>query len=795
MAKAIGAAFRNLRRAPAFTGLVVLTLALGIGATTAMFSVVDAVLISPLPFPNAHRVIEVWTYFKEGAARTPGSTSAVITTVRQERDLFDAVSAYQFGAGTLTGTAEPQMLSFASLSPDIFAIFPTAPVAGRLFTVDDTASSEAVILISERLWRKQFGGDSSAIGKIVMIDDVPQRVVGVLPQSFSFPESSSDAWRPLDVVSSNVRTRVQMVAMRRNGVTKEQVDDRLKALTAGLNESGALPAGQYLTTDVPVQVRAGRASATSLYVLLSAVAVLLLVACVNVSNLMLVRASIRRGELAIQSAMGASRSRLLGDAAIESLMLGLAGGALGLWVADGLLTVILSLAPDQMRMMWRTTGHLDLRAVLFAAVVTLGTCLLFGVVPAWRASRVDPVDALKQQSRAMAGGRDQWWQGALVTTQLALVVVLLAGAGLLWRSFERLNAVDLGFRFEGLSFVELQLTSPTYSTPGAALRFMQEVESRVETQLGAQAALMTQMPVRFSMFADAKPEAEGRQARSATTLTMASARVAPDFFQLFEIPIIQGRTFRDGDGATAVIVNELAARRFWGDESPVGKRFKIDENLPWGTVVGVTADVKTMGPQDAVGEGIEIYRALDPAGRQNFLTLAFTNANQSPALASRVRQIVWDVDPRMPILSSGAVNERIGESVSRQRFVLSLSSTFTLSALLIAAVGVYGVSAYWVTRRRRELAIRLAMGATPTGLIVSVLSRSARLAVVGIVIGLGIAMAGATVMKSMLFQTEPRDPITYASVAMLLAVVTIVACLGPAWRASRVDPMTTLRAE
>jgi len=790
--RAFATALRNLRRAPAFAGLVVLTLALGIGATTAMFSVVDAVLITPLPFANAHRVIEVWTYFEDGAVRIPGSTASVITTVRQERDLFELVSAYQFGAGTLTGASEPAMLSFASLSPDIFSIFPAAPLVGRLFNADDTKSAEPVILISENLWYRQFGGDASAVGSVVMIDDAPQRIVGVLPSSFNFPESSADAWRPIDVLNSSARTRVQMIALRREGVSRAQVDERLKALTAGLQQSGALPKGQYLTTDVPVQIRYGRSSATSLYVLTAAVVVLLLVACVNVSNLLLVRASSRRGELAIQAAMGASRSRLLRDAAVESVLLGVAGGAVGLLVADGLLAVILAMTPEQMRMMWRATGDLDRRAVLFAISATLVTCIVFGLLPAWQASRVDPIDALKQQSRA-AAGRDQWWQGALVTVQLALVVVLLAGAGLLWRSFISLNAVDLGFRSEGLALVELQLTAPRYTTPGAAVRFMEDVERRVEARLGVPAAIMTQAPVRMGIFANATPEAEGGVRAGAMSLP--SMRVAPDFFQLFDIEIVQGRTFEAADSQTSIVVNDILARRFWGDTSPIGKRFRVEPTASWFTVVGVARDVKTMGPQDALGEGMEFYRTLDRAGRSNFLTLVLPDQGNTAATIDRVKQIIWEVDPRMPVLGSGSIEGRIGESLSRQRFVLSLSSAFTICALLIAAVGVYGVSAFWVTRRRRELAIRMAVGASPNRLFASVLSRSARLAAIGIGVGLTVALGGATAMQSLLFQTPPRDPVTFAAVALLLGVVAIVACIGPAMRAARVDPMTTLRAE
>lgn len=783
----------NLRRAPGFTALVVLTLALGVGATTAMFSVVDAVLIRPLPFPHADRISEIWTYFEEGAARMPGSTSVVVSTVRQERDLFDLVAAYQFGSGTLTGTPEPEMLSFASLSPDIFGIFPTAPVVGRLFTAADATSGDAVILISEALWARHFGRDPAVIDQVVMIEEAPQRIVGVLPSRFKFPEGA-DAWRPVDITSANARARVQLVVLRRPGVTVAHVNDRLKVLTVALRESGAVPKGQYLISDVPVQVRVGRDSAKSFYLLFGAVTVLLLVACINVTNLMLVRASSRAGELALMSAIGAGRGRLLREAAMESAVLALLGCGLGLWMATGLLDVILAVTPDQLRLLNRVTGDLDWRAVGFAITITAATCLAFGILPAWRASRIDPIDALKQQSRATIGRHDDWWQGALVSMQIALVVVLLAGAGLLLRSFINLNRVDLGFRSDGLALIDVQLTAPRYTPPGAAVRFMREVESRVESQLGMAAAIASSSPIRFGVFVDAHPEAEGLTVPQGLSL-LPTARVAPDFFGVFGIPVVAGSTFEPSDRDDTVIVNEVLARRFWGTASPVGRRFRIDSDTPWMTVVGVAGDVKARGPADAMGDGMEVYRPLDIAGRSNFLTLIVDVGPQLNAALPSIKRILWDVDPHVPILSAASVAETIGESISRERFVLSLSGAFTICAVLIAAVGVYGVSAYWVARRRRELAIRMALGASGHTVMGLVVRRSLRWAIAGAAVGLSLAIAGMRVIESMLFQTSSRDPVTLIAVTGFLTALVVLACMGPAFSASRVDPMQTLRAE
>jgi putative ABC transport system permease protein len=793
--KAIGAAFRNLRRAPAFTGLVVLTLALGIGATTAMFSVVDAVLINPLPFPNADRVLEIWTLFEEGSARAPGATSTVVRTIRDEQDLFESVSAYQFGSGTLTDAGDPELLSFAGVSPSIFGLFPAVPLAGRLFTAADAASSERVMLLGERLWSSKFGRDPSIIGRVLTIDDQQYRVVGVLPSRFNFPESSVDAWRPLDVDSEGARVRIQMVGLRRADVTKQAIDDRLKTLTASLRASGALPAGQYLVTDEPVQVRYGRSGSNALYLLLGAVGVLLLIACVNVSNLMLVRASSRHGELAIMAAVGAGRSRLLRDAAVESFLLALAGGALGIWLASGLLDVILGLVPDQMRMLSRATGALDLRAVVFALATTMTTCLACGMLPAWRTSRIDPVDAIKHGARSLAGRRDDWWQGALVSTQIALVAVLLAGAGLLLRSFIKLNQVDLGFDPNRMVVLELQLTQPRYTVPGAALTLMREIESRVEAQVGVPVTIGNS-PVRGGAYSfGVRPEAEGFTPPS-EPIELPSSRVSPDYFEVYQIPILDGRALTAEDGDTAIVLNEVIARRYFGNQSPIGRRFKLNTPQPWLTVVGVARDVKTMGPSDPIGQGMEVYLGYQTAPRTyNFLTLSAAAGANPEAALQRIRRIVWDVDARVPILSAITMREQVGSAISRPRFVLSLSAAFTICAVVIAAVGVYGVSAYWVARRRRELAIRIAMGASPNRVIRTVLGRSARLAAAGAVAGLMVSLGGAQVMQSLLFATDPRDPATFFGVTVVLGVVAIAACAIPAIKASRVDPMTTLRAE
>ena len=790
---AVATAIRNLRRAPAFTGLVVLTLALGIGATTAMFSVVDAVVINPLPFAKANRITEVWTFFREDAERTPAAMSAVVSAIRNEPGLFEAISAYHNGAGTITGTGEPELVAVSGVAPDIFSVFPTAPLIGQLFNADDATSSDRPILISEKTWAGRFARDPAVIDRTLTIDDQSHRIVGVLPTRFNVPENTVSVWRPIDLGTANTRWRVLLVGVMQPGVTRAAVDDRLKVLTASLQESGALPKGQYLVTDVPIQVGYARSGARSLYLLLGAVGVLLLVACVNVTNLILVRSSSRRSELALMAALGAGRTRLLRDAAIESAVLAVTGGALGVWLASGLLQVILGMAPDGLLMLSSATGDLNRRAVAFAITLTFTTCVLFSVLPAARASRVDPIDALKRQSRLSDGG-DQWWQGALVSTQIALVVILLAGAGLLLRSFVKLNQVDLGFQTDGLVLLNIQMP-PKYQKGGAARAFMRDVEQRVESTLGTPATIVSASPIRRGGYSsDVRPEAEGLLV-PLRSISLPLSRVSADFFEVLGIPLLEGRTFIPEDGEDAIIINDVLARMYFGNTSPIGRRFKTNTEAPWLTVVGVSADIKTMGPADAVGEGTEAYVPMGPAGESNGLTLMVRANGREAAALQEMRRIVWDVDPNMPILEARTMAEVFGESVARPRFLASLSGAFTICAVLIAAVGVYGVSAYWVARRRRELAIRLAVGASPDRLLLIVIARSLRLAAIGTIAGLVIAIAGGRVMTALLFATDPRDPVTFVAITVLLGAIAMLACAIPAFKASRVDPMTTLRAE
>ena len=651
-----------------------------------------------------------------------------------------------------------------------------------------------MVLISERLWTSRFGRDPAVVERWMTVDDRRYRIVGVLPQRFSFPEAATDVWRPLDAGPGAKPQRIFVVGLRRDGVSLEQLTDRLRAVTAGLHEAGGLARGQYLVAEVPIQIMNGQRNAATFYVLLGAVALLMLVACANVSNLMLVRASMRYGELALRTALGAGRATLLRGALVESVVLAVTAAILAIPIALAFLRTMLGIAPPQLMFLGRAEASVDLRGLACAAVVALIACVMSGVLPAWRVSRVDAIDALKQHARATAGRSDDWWQGALVAGQIALVVILLAGAGVLLRSFIKLTAVALGFRTEGVAVVDVRMPE-RHLAPGVGFRFMQQVAARVEAALNARVTVASGAPAPgFGISVDVRPEAEGMPPPVAV-LTLPSARVAPDFFDVLDIVIVEGRTFRPDDGDNVVIVNDVIARRYWGQVSPVGRRFRRSATQPWTTVVGVARDIKSRGPADAVGEGAEVYYPFGPSADPRFLTIIVVGGPTPATTIETVQRINWEQDPKLPIIEAGTMADRVGESIARPRFVLSLATAFAASALLLACVGVYGVSAYWVAARRRQLAIRLALGAPPRQVMAVVAARALSLAAIGAGVGLVVAIAGARVVESQLFAVDARDPITLAGVAVTMAVVAVGACAWPAFRASRVDPVATLRAE
>lgn len=781
--------------------LVVLTLALAIGLTTAMVSVIDALLLRPLPFPVANRLVEVWSSHNEASGlRESRFGAAGLRELRARTETFSAVEGYQFGFGTLTGVAEPRLVSSPQVTPGLLSMLGVAPVAGQFLTEEDGRAAVPGVLISESLWRGAFGSDPSIAGRTLKFDDAEYAIVGVLPGGFRFPEARVYVWRVLPeeppVAATRPRSTRITLGVLAPGVTREQADERLRVISRDLEEAGTLPAGRVLATGMLIQETAAERYRPALYAMLGATLLVLLVATINVTNLLLVRASSREGEFAVLSALGASRSSLALAMMVEGILFGLAGGALGVLVAQAALAAVVAIQPEQMTYLSGVNASLNPRVLAFAVAVSIVTCVLVSLVPSWRASQTDLVSSIGRRSSHLAGSANERWQSALVSLQLGAVVVVLALAGMLTASFVRLVDVKPGYETAGVTVADIIFSTPKYLTPRAGLAFVREVASLVEAEMpDARAAYaLGGIPPRGGIpWSGASLEIAGRPPLHADDVEWIYSHVSPDFFQTMDIPLPEGRTFGDHEAETAIIVNEVMARRFWGNSSPIGSRIRFRSEDPWRTVVGVAGDVKHLGLADERGAGMEIYLPFftdQRLGTVHVIVKSPSSIDPSGILRARIRQL----DPDLPA-SVVALDERIAESRWQPEFFVRLAIAFSLAALLVAGVGVYGAAAYRVTRRRREIAVRIAVGATRTQVTSLVLKRGFAMAVVGAIGGLIAGSMAARSMSAMLFETKPTDPAVLVGATLILAGLVIAGSLVPAVRAGRVDPMTVLKSE
>jgi predicted permease len=794
----LGYAWRGLRRSPGALAIAVVTLALGIGGATAMFAVVDAVLLNPLPYANGNGLRELAIGAGPTGNQNPYLDAVHVDAIRARTETFLAVERFGMGGAALTD-GDPEWVATPSVSPGLLHVLGAAPIQGRLFTDAEAAAGARVILIGELLWRSRFGGAPDVVGRRVAIEGVPHEIVGVLPARFAYPERTAAVWHPLP---ANPREEAQMrrgrlVAVLRPGVSVEAADEALRAVSASLQKEGTLPAGHTLISIDPLQRRFGERHRTELTVLLGAVLLVFVIACVNVAHLLLARAAEREGELALMSALGASRWRVVGAMLFDSVLVAGLGGAAGALVARLLLTTMLASVPDNLQMVSATVVGLDWRAFAFAAGLAAVTCLIVGLVPVLRAGRLDLVDALKGRAPGIAGDARERWQRAMVVVQLGLVLTLLITSGLLLRSFAKLVAVDPGIEVEGRVVAEIQFPPERYTERGGATVVLRELARRMEGVPGVRAVTFsTGLPPRGgNLHFDIHPEADGVPARSITGLELPEQVVSPNYFATLGIPLVAGRTFTAADGGDGVVVNTLLAQRIWGSASPIGRRLRVDVDQPSYTVVGVAADVKTMGPRETFGEGMEYYTAWPEGTRFAFASLTIATTSPAEPIARRLRSELKTLDPLLPILDVSTMEQRMAEAVARPRFLLRLASLFAVVAMLLTAVGVYGTTTAWVSRRQRELGVRMALGSSPGGLIALVLGRALRIAVWAGALGLGGALLAGGVLESMLFETEPHDPLVLASTVGVLALLVLAACAAPALRASRIDPVRVLRAE
>jgi putative ABC transport system permease protein len=797
-------AIRMLVRNPGFTAVAVLTLALGIGANTAIFSVVNTVLLRPLPYRDASRLVWI-TDFIPRQNNTLVFDSDYFAWAKQNQ-VFEGMAAYGGADLTLTGAGEPERLEGARVTAGFFPVLGGAPMLGRPFLAEeDRPGGPQVCVLSHQLWQSRFGANVSIVGKAVTLDGKPYTVLGVMPANFESPGSFQPAlYVPYDlretsgVAPGEMHTIVMNVIARlKPGITIERAESNLALINRGLESSYK---GGYakMMAGARAQVMSLHARLVgnvrlALLVLLGAVAFVLLIACANVANLQLARAVRREKEMAIRTALGAGRGRLARQLLTESLLLATLGGAVGVWLAAWAVSVLRALGPASIPHLAEI--HIDYRVLLFAAFVVIVTGVAFGLVPVLAATKTHPSESLKEGGlRLPVGPGRERTRGALVVTQLALALVLLAGGGLLMRSFVRLTATDPGFDPHNLLTARLGLPDNQYPRPEQQRAFFQNLLASLRSLPGVSAAEAVVAPPFWGYMMAAGFDIEGRLSRADVNQGAAINIVSPGYLHAIGVPLISGRTFTPLDSADApkvVVFNRACARTFFPHEDPIGKRIQV-AGMDWATIVGVVGDLRQAGLVSRPQPEIFVPYLQSPYSEMAVVIRSTQDpARLSPALRSRVEGI----DKSLPIYDVMTMDQLLAEQVASRKFHMVLLGLFAFLAVVLAGVGVYGVMTYTVTQRTHEIGIRMALGAKQLDVLRLVLRQGAILAALGIGIGSAGALALTRFLSSLLYEVRPRDPVTFVVVSALLGAVALLATYLPARRATKVDPMVALRYE
>jgi putative ABC transport system permease protein len=801
-------AARRLHSNPGFTAVVAITLALGIGASTAIFSAVNPILFEPLPYPHASRVTMIWETRSDGSRLdvTFGSFFGVSERSRS----FDAMAVMKPWQPTMTSTAEPERFEGQRVSAAYFRALGVLPALGRDFQPsDDLFKGPHVVILSDRLWRRRFASDSTIVGRPVTLDDNLYTVIGVMPSAFeNVLAPSAELWTPLQYDTTlppdgqEWGHHLRMVGRLRPGVGMDQARSELEVIlhilgqmyVKGYDSSGGVPDGflvNLLQSDITRGVK------PALLAVLGAVLLVLLIACVNVTNLLLARGAQRRGEFAMRVALGAGRSRLIQQLLTESLLLAVLGGLLGMVVAINGVRVLVALSPAELPRV--AAIRLDSTVFAFALGLTTLVGLVVGLIPALHASRSSPQGGLQQISRRTAGGY-QWTRRTLVVSEVALALVLLVSAGLLLRSLQQLFAIAPGFDASHMLTMQVQESGHRFDADSDRDRFFSQGLEAVRQVPGVTAAAFTsQLPlsgdydsfgVEFEAYPNQTAEPAFRYA------------VTPSYFDTTHIPLLRGRLLNDHDHAgvpVTVLISESYAKRKFPGQDPLGKRVRIGPDIghadrPWATIVGVVGDVKQISL--AVSEPDAFYTtATQWAWVDNVQSLVVRTRGDAASLAPAIRKAIWSVDKDQPIVRVATMDHLLAASEAQRHFALILFESFAVVALVLAATGIYGVLSGSVTERMREIGVRAALGATPGSILALVVRQGMTLTALGVLIGLAGALAATLALVTLLFGVSRLDPITYLGVIALLLGVSAIACWVPAWRAARVDPAIILRAE
>jgi predicted permease len=801
-------ALRQLRKNPGFACTAILILGLGIGATTAIFSAVNPILFEPLPYPHASRIMMIW-YAAADGSRIPQTFHTYRELAERNRS-FDTIAVMKPWQPTFTGADQPERVDGQRVSGSYFRLLGVAPALGRDFqAADDILHGPKVVIVSNGVWRRRFGADNTIIGRDIKLDDDPYTVIGIMPAGFdNVLAPSAEFWSPLQYDNGNIvsqQTRewghhLRMVGRLKTGVSMLQArNDLARIAHTPVSEFPRPPWASLDHGFIANSLRSDLASGVkpALVAISGAVLLVLLIACVNVTNLLLARGAQRRGEFAMRAALGAGRWRLVRQLLAESLLLATLGGALGMMVAQFGVRALVALSPPELPRV--DAIRLDGTVFVFALGISALIGLVGGLIPARQASRGDLHMGLQQSSARTAGGQ-QLTRRTLVVTEFAIALVLLVSAGLLLRSLQRLFAIDPGFDAAHVLTMQVQESGHRFDDDSARARFFTQALEAVRQVPGvASAAFTSQLPLSGDYESFGVQFAADPNDNSEVGLRYA---VSPGYFEAMRIPLRRGRVLDEHDGVgapLAVLLSESFARRKFPGQDPLGQRLRVGPDIgradrPWGTVVGVVGDVKqaslALSDSDAFYTSTTQYAWVD-----SVQSLVARMRGDAAANTRAIKNAIWSVDRDQPVVRVATMDSLLAKSEAERHFVLILFEAFGLVALVLAATGIYGVLSGSVTERMREIGVRVAVGATRGDILALVIRQGLMLTAFGIVIGLAGAMAASQALITLLFGVSGLDPATYFGVIVLLTGVSLIACGFPAWRAAQIDPANTLRAE
>ncbi len=793
---------RRLLSSPGFTSIAILALGLGIGANTAIFSLVDRVMIRPLPFADPDRLVFVW----EDASfiSFPRNTPAVANFVdwKKQNQVFSDMAASRGRIMSLTGDGSPETVLGAAATPNMLDVLGVKPLLGRGFTEDEDRSGENVVLLSYGLWQSRYGGDKSIIGRSILMDGAKTSVIGVMPAGFALPQRRNQFIVPTHFTPQNLNNRgshfLNVVARLRPGVTLARAQADMATIARRLAEQYPNSNKEIGATVIPVKDQIVGNTGTALFVLLAAAGCVLLIACANVANLLLSKATAREREMAIRTALGAARGRLIRQMVTESVLLSITGGLLGLLLARLSMRVLVALVPSGLP--GEAALSVDSRLLAFTLAVSLLTGIVFGLVPALQTTHLAVSEKLKEGGRGGVSGASRRFRDALVVAEVALAMILLVSAGLLLQTLRNLRAIDAGFNPDRILTLTTRLPIPKYQDPQKRMNYYNAVLDRVRQLPGVESAAFTSNLPYTARGNTNGFLIEGRPLPPGSNSDALYREATNDYLQTMHAHLIEGRFFGSQDRANSlpvVIINETFKKQYWPNESPLGKRINTagGQDQGWQTIVGVVADIRERGLEEELKAGVYLPVVQVPMGWNIPSQLAIRTSMDPLAIAKAARDAVWAVDRDQPISDVRTMEDIVDLEVANHKQQSTLLGAFAGLALVLASLGIYGVLSYAVTQRTREIGVRMALGASSGDVTRMVVGQGIVLTALGIAIGIVVALALTRSMTKLLVGVAAADPVIYAGVAALLAMVALAACYIPAARASRVDPMVALREE